>query len=220
MQPQPEFRGSGAYNHAIADVADAVAQRPGETPEMRRLRASAATAMMEDCRANDAIEVMLAGQCVMFHEVLIDGFRHTLLGEVDTVRRGTRANLVQMDRSFHACLDRLEKRQAAKAEQTGETVARKAPPGEATQTAPAAPAPSHDDAQSATNPEATRQPTGTPTGTAALRHAHASSGVCEQRPPLLRAVVDGKDERPASGTPAAGIASGGNVTSPPVAASR
>jgi hypothetical protein len=241
MQAQPEFRGSEAYTHAIADVANAVSQRPGEAPETRQLRARAATAMMENCRANDAVEVMLAGHCVMFHEVLIDGFRHTLLGEVDTVRRGTRANLVQMDRSFHACLDRLEERQAAKAETTGDAVARKAPRSEATAPVTPAPPPDMAQAETATNAaEVARHPpgtptgttgtptstagapegtAGTPTGTAALRHVHTASGVCEQRPPVLRA-IDGKDERPTSSTPAAGTASSGNVTNPPVAARR
>jgi hypothetical protein len=60
----------------------------------------------------DVIEAMLAGHCVMFHAVMTDSIHETLRGEIDTMRRGTRSNIVALNKVFCGNLDRLERLQS------------------------------------------------------------------------------------------------------------
>ncbi len=59
---------------------------------------------------------MLAGHCVMFHEVMVAGVLDTLRGEEPRMRRSTRSNLVAMNRAFLDTLTRLERYQERPAE--------------------------------------------------------------------------------------------------------
>jgi hypothetical protein len=85
-------------------------------------------------RPRDAIEALLAGHCVMFHEVMVDSVHDTLRGELDTMRRGTRSNLVALNKAFNGNLDRLERYQLRPSEGSREAAeaqaadARSAPP--------------------------------------------------------------------------------------------
>ena len=111
MHAQQPFVTKDIMDHVIDEMANAISQRPDEGPQHKAVRARVATAMLEDLGPRDAAQVMLAGHCVMFHAVLIDSFRETLRGEMDTMRRGTRSNLVAMNKSFHINLDRLDQYQ-------------------------------------------------------------------------------------------------------------
>ena len=71
---------SWASDHAPLTVA-------GETKDQQAARAVAATHMILGFFPRDVIEAMLAGRCVMFHELIVDSLRDTLRGEVDTSLR-------------------------------------------------------------------------------------------------------------------------------------
>ena len=64
----------------------------------------------------DAIEAILAGHRIMFHKTMTDSVRDTLRGEIDTARRGTRADIVAMDKAFSKNLTRLERYRSRPAE--------------------------------------------------------------------------------------------------------
>jgi len=64
----------------------------------------------------DLIETVLAGRCVMFHELVVDSIHHTLRGELDTTRRATRATIVAMDKAFGNNLARFERYRTRSAE--------------------------------------------------------------------------------------------------------
>jgi hypothetical protein len=99
------------FNHVIGDMAKAVSERNGETKQQQSARAQAGVRMIMGFLLRDVIEAMLAGHCVMFHEVMTDSVRDTLRGELDTMRRATRATIVAMDKAFGNNLARLERYQ-------------------------------------------------------------------------------------------------------------
>ena len=99
------------FNHVIGDMAKAVSERNGETKQQQSARAQAVVRMIMGFLPRDVIEAMLAGHCVMFHEVMTDSVRDTLRGELDTMRRATRATIVAMNKAFGNNLARLERYQ-------------------------------------------------------------------------------------------------------------
>jgi hypothetical protein len=119
VDTQPPFGPNDVLTHIITDMAQAVSWRRDE-PESRRLvRAQAAARTIVAFQPRDAIEAMLAGHCVMFHELIVDSVQTTLRGELDSTRRATRSGIVAMDKAFGANLLRLEQyrtRQATAAE--------------------------------------------------------------------------------------------------------
>ena len=68
----------------------------------------------------DVIEAMLAGQAVMLHAVMTDSIHSTLRGEVDTMCRGTRANIVALNKAIDMNIDKLEQYHARPSEGTRE----------------------------------------------------------------------------------------------------
>ena len=66
-------------------------------------------------RPDGAIEAMLAGHCVMFHEMIVDSVRTTMRGEEAPASRVTCANIIAMDKAFGDNLTRLERHRRAKA---------------------------------------------------------------------------------------------------------
>ena len=107
MEAQPAYGLTALLTHVIGDMAQAVAERPGETRAQSVGRAQAAAQTILAFLPGDAIEAMLAGRCVMFHELIVDSVRTTLRGEPDAARRATRSNIVAMDRAFGDNLRRL-----------------------------------------------------------------------------------------------------------------
>ena len=122
MDTQPAFGFKELLTCLIADMAKAISERNGETRQRQFTRSQAATAMILGFRPRDAIEAMLAGHCVMFHEVIVDSVRDTLRGELDTVRRGTRSNLVALNKSFAGNLGLLERYQLRPSEGSRDAV--------------------------------------------------------------------------------------------------
>jgi hypothetical protein len=59
---------------------------------------------------------MLAGHCVIFHELIVDAVRTTFRAETDTARRASRGGVVAMDKAFGNNLTRLERYRARQEE--------------------------------------------------------------------------------------------------------
>jgi hypothetical protein len=116
MQTQPAFGFKELFTHIVGDMAKALCERDGETKSQQILRSQAAARMIMSFLPRDAIEAMLAGHCVMFHELITDSIRETLRGELDSTRRATRSTIVAMDKAFGNNLTRLERYQARPSE--------------------------------------------------------------------------------------------------------
>lgn len=109
MDTQPAFGSQELFTHVIADMAKAIAERNGETQLQQFIRSQAAVHTITGFRPRDVIEAMLAGHCVMFHELMVDSVHNTMRGEMDTMRRTTRSSIVAMDKAFGNNLTRLER---------------------------------------------------------------------------------------------------------------
>jgi hypothetical protein len=130
MQSQAQFGFKDMLTQVIGDMARAMCRRNDESEQRQRDRVEAAVRMIMGFLPRDLIEAMLAGHCVMFHELMVDNVRHTLLGEVDTMRRSTRASVVAMDKCFGNNLTRLEhyqRRPSTGSRETADTVAVETP---------------------------------------------------------------------------------------------
>ncbi len=95
-------------SHIVGNVARAVSERNGETRQQSAVRAGCAAHMILGMLPRDVIEAMIAGHCVMLHELMISSVCHTLTGELETTRRATRGGIVAMDKAFGGNLIRLE----------------------------------------------------------------------------------------------------------------
>jgi hypothetical protein len=116
MDTQAEFGFKQLFSHVVGDMAKAVCERNGESQQQQFARSQAAVHTIMSFLPRDVIEAMLAGHCVMFHAVMTDSIHETLRGEIDTMRRGTRSNIVALNKVFCANLDRLERYQSRAAE--------------------------------------------------------------------------------------------------------
>ena len=105
MDVQPTFGFEELFSFVIGDMAKAICERKGETQAQQFARCQAAVHMIMGFLPRDVIEVMLAGHCVMLHEVMIVDVHGCLCGEVATARR----TLVALNKAFNDNLDRLER---------------------------------------------------------------------------------------------------------------
>lgn len=97
--------------HLVGGVAKAVSERHGESQQQQFERTQAAVHMVMAFMPRDAIEAMIAGHCVMFHEMMVDSVRDTLPGESTPARRAVLGSIVAMDKAFGDNLARLERYQ-------------------------------------------------------------------------------------------------------------
>jgi hypothetical protein len=116
MDTQSSFGFKELLSHLIGDMAKAIAERAGETVEQQFARSQAAVHTIMAFTPRDAIEVMIAGHCVMFHELIVDSVRDTMRDNAKAAQRGARSNIVAMDKAFGDNLERLERYQARRAE--------------------------------------------------------------------------------------------------------
>jgi hypothetical protein len=65
-----EFSVKDVVTHVIDDIAKAISEHQGEGKQNQSVRAGVATTMIQDFHPSDVVQVMLAGQCVMFHAVI------------------------------------------------------------------------------------------------------------------------------------------------------
>ncbi len=112
MDQQPAFGFKELFHHVVGDMAKAISERAGESNTQQFARSQAAVHMIMGFLPRDVIEAMLAGHCVMFHELMIDTGHHTLCGEPNAQKRATRGNIVAMNKAFHDNLTLLDEYQA------------------------------------------------------------------------------------------------------------
>src|SRR6266567_1354651 len=140
MDPHAPLSFKQLFTHVIADMAKALCERPNESKEQRFVRVQAVTQMILGLLPRDVIEAMLAGHVVMFHDLITDSIHDTLQGQIDTMRRATRVNIVALNRAFHMNQEKLVHYQLRPSQGIREATG--APATEQpTQTAPAAAAP-------------------------------------------------------------------------------
>ncbi len=109
MDTQPAFGFKEFPTFLIGNMAKAISERDGESKQRQFTRFQAVVNMILGCSSRDAIEAILAGRSVMFHEAMTDRVRDILRGEVATMRRGARSNLVALNKSFTGSLGLLER---------------------------------------------------------------------------------------------------------------
>jgi hypothetical protein len=108
MDPQSAFTFQDLLTFVISDMAKAISERSGETEQQHFARSRAAAHMILGFLPRDVIEAMLAGHCVMLHEVMTADVRSTLHVDPAAGRRRPRCNIVGLNRAFNDNLDRLE----------------------------------------------------------------------------------------------------------------
>jgi hypothetical protein len=116
MDTQPAGTLQDLFTVIVGDIAKAVSDRDGEARQQHDIRVHATTCMVMSFSPRDAIEAMIAGQCVMLHEMIVDSVHKTLRSEEDDRRPTTRAGIVAMDRAFGANLTRLDRYQTRRAQ--------------------------------------------------------------------------------------------------------
>ena len=127
------------------DVIDAIANRPGETEARRQDRAQGALCLIEAFEPRDGVEVMLAGQAVMFQSLIMDTIHdshHAVTGQETFRHRQAAVAMSRVQLSWFKELRLHDARRYPAAEEVAEhTTAIPAPvPEPASATLPAAPA--------------------------------------------------------------------------------
>jgi hypothetical protein len=97
--------------HIAGSIAKAIAERPGETEEQQLERFQTAIQMIMALAPTDAIETILAGHCIMFHEMLVHSFAEIFRAGTDAPLLASFSRLGVLDRCFGENLRRLERRQ-------------------------------------------------------------------------------------------------------------
>ena len=92
----------------VGEIAKALGERDNEARHQQQVRAQTAADTIMAFQPGDAIEAMLAGHCVMFHGLIVGSLSAAARGD-EAARRGTRGNIVAMDKAFGNNLDRLER---------------------------------------------------------------------------------------------------------------
>jgi hypothetical protein len=91
----------------LDDLIDALAERPG-VPEDRRLRhASATRSLILSFRPRDGIQLVLAGQTVMFSALATDGARDVLRDMTEPLKSRARSSVTAMGRIVARHIDTL-----------------------------------------------------------------------------------------------------------------
>jgi hypothetical protein len=100
MNMNPPRTDDHPFTHIVGEVALALGERPNDTAGQRdaRIRQLAGTIMA--FRPGDPIEAMIAGHCVMFHELIVDSVRGTVSGADTSPRQQQRNSIVAMDKAF------------------------------------------------------------------------------------------------------------------------
>jgi hypothetical protein len=130
MDAKPQFGRQQLLSHIVNDMARALCQRRDE-PQARQLARAQGTAQsVLAFLPGDAIEAMIAGHCVMFHELIVDTVQTTLRGEPEATRRATRSGIVAMDKAFGANLVRLERYRARDTDARSDAAAGDAAPAD------------------------------------------------------------------------------------------
>jgi len=101
---------SSLISPVLDGVVSALSDRVNQTEAERQAKADGALAVILSFQPRDVIDLTLAGQTVLFNEILADGARDVLRGMVEAAKQRRHSSLVGMGRVIHGYLDRLERR--------------------------------------------------------------------------------------------------------------
>jgi hypothetical protein len=116
MDQQPAITFQDVFTHVIGDMAKAISERSDEAQDQQFARSGTAVHMILGFLPRDVPEAMLAGHCVMLHEIMTANVRSALCGDAEPRRRGADGSVVGLNRAFNETLDRLERYQQRPAE--------------------------------------------------------------------------------------------------------
>jgi hypothetical protein len=134
MQAPSEFGFEQLITELLRGLADAIADRPGETEAQRFARHQTAIFSVMAFMPRDAMETMLAGQCVMFDHLMRDAARDLLRNEAEPVKRRIRTQLTGLGRSFLNLLAEFRRLQSRAGQQTAASAhAKPVPPADSAQ---------------------------------------------------------------------------------------
>jgi hypothetical protein len=105
MDTDSAFGFEDLFTSALRGMANAISERHGENEVQQFARCQVAVHMIAGFQPRDVIELMLAGHCVMLHEVMTADVHDSLSGEAATNRR----SVVALNKAFNDNLDRLER---------------------------------------------------------------------------------------------------------------
>jgi hypothetical protein len=134
MDEQPTFGFKDLLTLVVGDMAKATCERKGESQAQQFARSQAAIHMIMGLLPRDVTEVMLAGHCVMLHDVMTAEIHDALCTEAVTNKR----TLIALNKAFNDNLDRLERYRQRPAE--GQRDAPEVPPVADVPAAPVEPA--------------------------------------------------------------------------------
>ena len=80
MDTQPAFGFKDLFASLVGDMVKAVSERGGENKERQFARSQAAAHTIMGFQPRDSTEAMIAGHCLMFHEMMVDSVRETVAG--------------------------------------------------------------------------------------------------------------------------------------------
>src|ERR1019366_3782970 len=107
MTPDPDFGFKHAAAEIIRGIVDTVADLPGLTREQRLLKQQTTVFSVMSFRPRDPLELMLAGQCVIYDAMLRDGARDLLRGQPEEIKLRTRPINLASGRMFLTTLHTL-----------------------------------------------------------------------------------------------------------------
>lgn len=188
LQPSPGALPNPMVIAACLDgIVHALSDRPG-LPEAQRLAsARAAMTLILSFFPRDAIQLMLAGQAVLFNALAADGARDLLRGMADTLKPRAQSNVINMARVTQKHLETLIRLQAR---------ATRADTAELVPTAQANPAPA---SATKTEPATTTEP---PTWPEPSAEAATRTATPITKPPEPVSTISPATTTPVTGTPA------------------
>jgi hypothetical protein len=175
------------------DIISALADRPGASEAARLAIARGSMSLILSFLPQDVLQMMLAGQAVLFNRLAADGARDVLRGMKDTLKLRAQTNVTNMGRLTAKHLDtliRLQDRHAAP-EVTATVEVELASPSaqganEAPETQPLPAAPIHSETPAAARPRQKPAPQEAP--------AHAEPPALATPPRALLATAEDRDQ--------------------------
>jgi hypothetical protein len=117
MTEQAPFGPQQLITELLRGLAEAVGDRLGEAGAQRIVRHQTAAYSAMAFMPRDAVETMLANQCVIFDQLLRDGTQDLLRGLTEPVKRRVRSQLTAIGRAFLKHLDQLRRLQSRPVEE-------------------------------------------------------------------------------------------------------
>jgi hypothetical protein len=116
MTPDTGFTFQDAMGEICKGVIDTVGERPGESGARRMVRQRTVALTMMSFLPRDTLETLLAGQCVIFDNLMHDGARVSLRGPPENMRLRACAQIHVSAKMFLAHLNKFQELQDRQAD--------------------------------------------------------------------------------------------------------